>query len=133
MSPFLAVGLPLTVLGIALLVAPIAQRMRSAEAWGTIEAITTTHQCVAAVVVPPVNTAIDLPVVAFKTEAGEHVTATLPHGIVAPCMVGERIRVRYDRRVPECIWLPTRLEWAIPASVVALGLLCMSVMIAELS
>jgi hypothetical protein len=32
MSPFLAVGVPLTVLGVALLVVPIAQRMRSAEA-----------------------------------------------------------------------------------------------------
>jgi|GEM_PF-5751374 len=88
MSPFLAVGGPLGVLGLVLLVVPIAQRMRSAEAWGAIVAITTTHQCVAAVAFPPINTSIDLPVVAFKTEAGQHVTTELTHGAVAPCMIG---------------------------------------------
>jgi hypothetical protein len=68
MPPFLAVGVPLVVLGVVLLVVPIARRMRSAEAWGTIVGITTTHQCVAAVASSPVNTSINLPVVAFKTE-----------------------------------------------------------------
>jgi hypothetical protein len=53
MSPVLAVGVPLVVLGVILLVMPVARRMRSAEAWGTIVAITTSHQCVAPVVFPP--------------------------------------------------------------------------------
>jgi len=79
MSPFLAVGGPLVVLGVVLLVVPIAQRVRNAEAWGAIVAITTTHQCVAAVAFPPINTPIDLPVIAFKTELGQSVTAKLMH------------------------------------------------------
>jgi hypothetical protein len=94
MSPFLAVGGPLVVLGVVQLIVPIAQRVRSAEAWGHIVAITTTHQCVAAVASPPVNTSIDLPVVAFKTEAGQSVTAKLTHGAVAPCMIGGYVRLR---------------------------------------
>jgi hypothetical protein len=88
MSPFLAVDVPLVVLGVVLLVVPIAQRVRSAEAWGAIVAVTTTHQCVAAVAFPPINTPIDLPVVAFKTEAGQGVTAKLTHGAVVSCMIG---------------------------------------------
>src|SRR5262245_25109748 len=131
MSPFLAVGGPLIVLGMTLLVLPIAQRMRTAEAWGNIVAITTAHQCVGAVAVPPVNTAIAVPVIAFQTEGGQRVTATLSHGAAASCIIGERIRVRYYRRAPECIWLSTRLEWVIPAGVIALGLLCTAIAIAS--
>jgi hypothetical protein len=52
MSPFLAVGVPFVALGMALLVVPIAQRMQRAETWGNIVAITTMHQCVAAVTFP---------------------------------------------------------------------------------
>jgi hypothetical protein len=131
MSPFLAVGVPLAVLGVVLLVVPIVQRMRSAEAWGNIVAITTSHQCVAVVVFPPVNTAIDLPVVAFKTEAGQRVTAKPTQGAVAPCRMGECVRLRYDRRMPDRIGVPTRLDWMIPTGVVALGFLCILISIAE--
>ena len=132
MSPFLDVGVPLVALGVILLVVPIAQRMRSAEAWESIVAITTTHQCVAAVAFPPVNTAIDLPVVAFKTDAGQRVTAKLTHGAVASCMIGGCVGLRYDRRMPDRIGVPTRLDWMIPTGVVALGFLCIAIFIAEL-
>jgi hypothetical protein len=131
MSPFLAVGGPLVVLGVALLVVPIAQRMRSAEAWGNIVAIIGTYQCVAAVPFPPVNTAVDLPVVAFKTEAGQHVTTKLTHGAVAPCMIGGYVRLRYDRHMPDRIWVSTRLDWLIPTGVVAFGFLCVLISIAD--
>jgi hypothetical protein len=132
MSPFLAVGGPFVVLGVVLLVVPIAQRMRSAEAWGNIVAITTAYQCVAAVAIPPVNTATDLPIVAFKTEAGQHVTTKLTHGAVAPCMIGRYVRLRYDCHMPDRIWVPTRLDWLIPTGVVALGFLCILISIADL-
>jgi len=133
MSPFLDVDVPLVALGVILLVVPIAQRMRSAEAWGNIVAITTTHQCVAPVVFPPVITAIDLPVVAFNTEAGQRVTAKLTHGAVVSCMIGGCVRLRYDRRMPDRKWVPTRLDWMIPTGVEALGFLCMAIFIRELS
>jgi hypothetical protein len=131
MSPILAVGVPLLVLGVALLVAPISQRMRTAEAWGKIVAITSTHQCVAAAAFPPVNTSIDLPVVEFETESGQSVTARLTHGTVATCMVGECIRLRYNRRMPDRIVVPTAFDWIIPLGVVALGVLCIVVSIAS--
>ena len=130
MSPLWAVAVPLLVLSVVLLVVPIAQRMGSAKAWGNIVAITRTHQCVVAIASPPVNTTIDLPVVAFQTEGGQRVTATLPHG-AARCMIGERIRVRYNRSAPDRIWIPTPLEWVIPAGVVALGILCIVIAIAS--
>src|SRR5690242_19119914 len=131
MSPFLAVGVPLAALGVALLVVPIAQRMRSAEAWGKIVGITTTHQCVAAAAFPPVSPSIDLPVVEFETELGQRVTARLTHGTVAACMVGECIHLRYNRRMPDRIVVPTAIDWIIPSGVVALGVLCMLVSIAN--
>jgi hypothetical protein len=124
MSPILAVGVPLLVLGVVLLVAPIWQRMRSAEAWGKIVAITATHQCVNAAAVPPVSTSIDVPVVEFETELGQRVTARLTHGAVTTCMVGESIHLRYNRRMPDRVVVPTAFDWIIPSGLVALGVLC---------
>lgn len=124
MSPILVVGVPLLVLGVVLLVAPIWQRIRGAEAWGKIVAITTTHQCVNALAFPPVSASIDLPVVEFETELGQRVTARLTHGTVAPCIVGEGIRLRYNRRMPDRVVVPTAFDWIVPSGMVALGVLC---------
>jgi hypothetical protein len=70
------------------------------------------------------NTSTPLPVVEFETEAGQAVRATLTHGAVAQCALGEPIRLRYNRRMPDRIFVPTPFDWIIPPGVVALGVLC---------
>ena len=118
-----AVGVPLLVIGVILFVAPIPQRMRSAEAWGAIVAITSTHQHVAAAF-PPVSTVVHLPVIEFETNERRKIIATLTNCTVMTCMVGERVRLRYNRRTPNRIFVPTPFDWIIPAAVVALGTIC---------
>ena len=127
----IAVGGPLLVLGVALFGAPISQRMRSAEVWGVIVAISSTHQHVATATIPPVIAVVHLPVIEFETNERRKITAMLTSGTVATCMVGECIHVRYNRRMPDRIVVPTAFDWIIPSGVVALGALCILVSIAN--
>ena len=124
MSAAAAIGGPLLVLGIVLFVAPISQRMRSAEVLGVIVAISSTHQHVTTAAIPPVSAVVHLPVIEFETNERRKITAMLTSGTVTTCMVGERIRIRYNRRTPDRIYVPTPFDRIIPAAVVALGTLC---------
>ena len=124
MSSAAAVGIPLLVLGATLFVAPISQRMRSAEVWGVIVAISSTHRHVATAAIPPVITVVHLPVIEFETNERRKITAVLTICTVTTSMVGECIRIRYNRCTPDRIFVPTPFDWIIPAAVVALGTVC---------
>jgi hypothetical protein len=122
-TAFIAVGVPFVLLGSILLIMLAWRHMRSIAVRGTIVAIADAHQVVVPASSPPIGTTVTLPVVQFATEDGRQITAIAAHGAVACCVTGEQVLVRYSRRDPDDVFVPTTFNWVVLGGLVLLGVL----------